>query len=364
MAVTMSPGLKALPSGMFSAEQTTEMTLTAGLSSAMARMAPIMAAEPAMSYFIFSMLSAGLMEMPPVSKVMPLPTRPRRSRAGAVGGGARRGVGDDDEGGGFGGALRDGAEGAHLELVEFFHAVGGAGESHLVAHGFGAGGEDGGGEDVAGLVDEGAGEVLGVGEDEAFFAAGPDLVHGGFFFVLGDDGEPLDGEVFAVAAVGVPVGLGDLRAFDEGAAGELAGKVFEVFVGEGVVLGEGDGDFFESARLGGADGGSGAFADLVDGEGFVLAEADDEEALGFDAVGGVEQHGLAERGLELAGAEEAVGGVGERVGGSEQDGHGIGVLADGDVDGEDAEHGSGESGCVSEGDSSVHRGMVQRRVSG
>ena len=43
----------------------------------MARMAPIMAAPPAMSYFIFSMPSAGLIEMPPVSKVTPLPTSPR-----------------------------------------------------------------------------------------------------------------------------------------------------------------------------------------------------------------------------------------------------------------------------------------------
>ena len=34
-------------------------------------------AEPAMSYFMSSILSAGLMEMPPVSKVMPLPTSPR-----------------------------------------------------------------------------------------------------------------------------------------------------------------------------------------------------------------------------------------------------------------------------------------------
>ena len=42
----------------------------------MARIAPSMAAPPAMSYFIFSMLSEGLIEMPPVSKVMPLPTRP------------------------------------------------------------------------------------------------------------------------------------------------------------------------------------------------------------------------------------------------------------------------------------------------
>ncbi len=85
MAVTTSPGLKALPSGMFSAEQTTPMTLTAGLSRAMACIAPIIAAAPAMSYFIFSMPSAGLMEMPPVSKVMPLPTRPRTGAPAAGG---------------------------------------------------------------------------------------------------------------------------------------------------------------------------------------------------------------------------------------------------------------------------------------
>ena len=79
--------MKARPSGMFSQEQTTLRTRTLGLSRAMARMAPIMAAEPAMSYFIFSMLSAGLMEMPPVSKVMPLPTRPMTGPfAGALGG--------------------------------------------------------------------------------------------------------------------------------------------------------------------------------------------------------------------------------------------------------------------------------------
>ena len=84
MAKVMSPGLTALPEGMFSAAQTMAMTLTAGLSWAMARMAPIMAAPPAMSYFIFSMLSAGLMEMPPVSKVMPLPTRPMTGPSGVA----------------------------------------------------------------------------------------------------------------------------------------------------------------------------------------------------------------------------------------------------------------------------------------
>ena len=49
----------------------------------MARMAPIMVAPPAMSYFIFSMLSAGLIEIPPVSKVTPLPTNPSTGFSGA-----------------------------------------------------------------------------------------------------------------------------------------------------------------------------------------------------------------------------------------------------------------------------------------
>ena len=41
------------------------------------RQAPSMAAPPAISVFISSILLDGLMEMPPESKVMPLPTRPR-----------------------------------------------------------------------------------------------------------------------------------------------------------------------------------------------------------------------------------------------------------------------------------------------
>jgi hypothetical protein len=39
-------------------------------------MTPIIVAPPAMSYFIFSMPSEGLMEIPPVSKVTALPTKP------------------------------------------------------------------------------------------------------------------------------------------------------------------------------------------------------------------------------------------------------------------------------------------------
>src|SRR5207253_453072 len=80
------PDAIARPPGMFSVVGTTPMTLIGALSVAIARIAQTTAAPPAMSSFIRSMPSAGLMEMPPVSKVMPLPTRPRTGDAGAPGG--------------------------------------------------------------------------------------------------------------------------------------------------------------------------------------------------------------------------------------------------------------------------------------
>ena len=76
-------------------------------------------------------------------------------------------------------------------------------ETDLVGHLGGAGAEDGGGELVAGLVDEGAGEVLAVADDDAFGKTGldSDFVGGGG----GGEDKLLDAEVFAVAAVGVGV---------------------------------------------------------------------------------------------------------------------------------------------------------------
>src|SRR5216684_1453948 len=71
---------------MFSVLGTTQITFTFGFRAASARMTPSMVAPPAMSYFIFSMPSEGLMEMPPESKVMPLPTSPSTGVAGAPGG--------------------------------------------------------------------------------------------------------------------------------------------------------------------------------------------------------------------------------------------------------------------------------------
>ncbi len=73
--VTTSPGRWALPSGMFSASAQTPTTLALALRPAIAAIAPATAPAPPMSHFIASIPSAGLIEMPPVSKVMPLPTR-------------------------------------------------------------------------------------------------------------------------------------------------------------------------------------------------------------------------------------------------------------------------------------------------
>ena len=71
----MSPGRWALPSGMFSTSPQTPITLALALRVASVFIAPATAPAPPMSHFIDSMPSAGLIEMPPVSKVTPLPTR-------------------------------------------------------------------------------------------------------------------------------------------------------------------------------------------------------------------------------------------------------------------------------------------------
>ena len=74
MLVTTSPGLIALPLGMFSQAGIRPTRLIFGFSCATARKVPSTLAAPPMSNFISSISAAGLIEMPPVSKVMPLPT--------------------------------------------------------------------------------------------------------------------------------------------------------------------------------------------------------------------------------------------------------------------------------------------------
>ena len=74
MLLTTSPGLVAVPLGMFSQVGTRPITLSLGLSSARLWKVPSTLAAPPMSNFISSMPAPGFSEMPPVSKVMPLPT--------------------------------------------------------------------------------------------------------------------------------------------------------------------------------------------------------------------------------------------------------------------------------------------------
>ncbi|MNT12922.1 hypothetical protein D3C72_1478710 [compost metagenome] len=83
MAVRTSPGRMALASGMFSARAATAATSTGAPALARARTAPTTLAAPDMSIFILPMLAPGLIEMPPESKVMPLPRRATGPASGA-----------------------------------------------------------------------------------------------------------------------------------------------------------------------------------------------------------------------------------------------------------------------------------------
>ena len=72
--VTISPGLTAFPEGMFSTKPTTPTALTLAFLPASAFIKPITTPDPPISYFISSIPFEGLIDMPPVSKVTPLPT--------------------------------------------------------------------------------------------------------------------------------------------------------------------------------------------------------------------------------------------------------------------------------------------------
>src|SRR6187431_2170899 len=65
----------ALPSGMFSTSPMAPIAFTLALRAASACISPTTQAAPAMSPFMSSMLAAGLIEIPPVSKHTPLPMK-------------------------------------------------------------------------------------------------------------------------------------------------------------------------------------------------------------------------------------------------------------------------------------------------
>ena len=74
----MSPGLIALPLGMFSVAGITATRSSSSPSSAIAATASSTAAPPDMSIFISCIPAEGLIEIPPLSKVTALPTSPIR----------------------------------------------------------------------------------------------------------------------------------------------------------------------------------------------------------------------------------------------------------------------------------------------
>ena len=73
--VTTSPGLVARPLGMFSAAAMTPTMLIGSFIIDAALIAPKTDPAPPISNFISSILAPGFRLMPPVSNVMPLPTR-------------------------------------------------------------------------------------------------------------------------------------------------------------------------------------------------------------------------------------------------------------------------------------------------
>jgi hypothetical protein len=76
LARRMSPGLTEWPLGRFSVAPITVTTRAGRPSFAIAPVASSTAAAPDMSNFISLIFMPGLIEIPPESKVTPLPTKP------------------------------------------------------------------------------------------------------------------------------------------------------------------------------------------------------------------------------------------------------------------------------------------------
>ena len=74
MEVTTSPGLVARADGIFSAQTNKPTTFTLAFSLASVCIIPNTDAAPHISHFISSIAGLGLIEIPPVSNVIPFPT--------------------------------------------------------------------------------------------------------------------------------------------------------------------------------------------------------------------------------------------------------------------------------------------------
>ena len=175
---------------------------------------------------------------------------------------------EQDELGGLVRSLGDAQEGAHAEgfgvgLFQQFE-----GESGLPRQRLGAGGHLRGGEEVAGLVGEVAGEVRGFGEDRAGSDA---AVQRGLIRAEEADGADLVGGL-----LGVQVAVEAVEAQADAFRGGL-GEVGFVEMGEGRA-GEGDGEIAVGEAAGATGGGGGGVADAVQVDLLSIAQAGDEDA--------------------------------------------------------------------------------------
>ncbi len=109
----MSPGLTARPLGRFSVAPTTPTTRTGRRSRAIAPTASTTAAPPDMSNFISAILAPGFSEMPPLSNVTALPTRPSSGPLRGLSVPAHPVIAQHDQRRLLLGALRDRRERAH-----------------------------------------------------------------------------------------------------------------------------------------------------------------------------------------------------------------------------------------------------------
>ncbi len=257
-------------------------------------------------------------------------------RLGALLGGFA-GVAQDDEAQRFLGAARHRQERAHaqgldllavhdldLERLEFARqALGGVAQV-------------GGGADIARQVAQGAGQFHAVGDGGAFAQALLRLAGVGALDDLHDLLELGTGVAVGLAEAGVVV-IGGAAGGD----GRAAGAGDEGHVGDGV---GGQGRHAFGQLRGDAGGGEGLFGGGVGaGRVFVLlAQADQDHALGRHARQGTQHQGRAGTAAELAlgdGAHGAVGGAVDQVGGGAQ--HAVGVDPDRQRGGFDLVQGSG-----------------------
>src|SRR5579885_613643 len=254
MEVTMSPGRWARWPGMFSTAGMNAVTGMAGLSCARARMAPMVAAPPAISYFIFSMPSAGLMEMPPVSKVTPLPTRPRWLEPEAAAGR-------------FGAAHGHAQQATHPQLPHAVLVQDFAFQAVRGGHLAGAFREQGGRQAIGRLVDQLAGEILRFGDDTPALDSLPEVRSAGRC----GDGELFEGLSVVLCGL-ITVGL---VVAQQGAFGGRA-RVFRACQ-SGIQVKRGTAN---RAALQEAHGRAGHLAKFRRSEGFRLASSDYQQTPG------------------------------------------------------------------------------------